>query len=97
MPLPARDRSELGRIGALSRLANENATDMTQAARDRQNSTGPGSRWYEATDPELPEPERERRAKAARDAHMAKMRLARSAAVRKTAAAALAERSLPPT
>ncbi len=58
---------------------------MTKAARDRQNSTGPGSRWYEATDPSLPPDERERRARAAQDAHMSKMRLARSVARRKAA------------
>jgi hypothetical protein len=59
---------------------------MTSAARARQNSTGPGSRWYEATDPDLSPDERQRRATAARDAHMAKMRLSRSVARRRAAA-----------
>jgi len=84
MPLTDTERSDLGRIGIATRLATESTTEMTAAARQVANY----DRYYSQTDPSLPEPERHRRALALRDAHMAKMRLARQVAQRKATEAA---------
>jgi hypothetical protein len=78
MPLTADERSELGRIGVRTRLATEDTTRMTEAARERSN----WGRYYDQTDPGLPHEERVRRAGQLRDAHMARMRLARKVARR---------------
>jgi hypothetical protein len=83
MALTKDERSEIGRIGARTRLAAEDPVKMTEAAR-RQANWG---RYYDKTDPALPEPERIRRAAELREAHMARMRLARRVAMRHAAEA----------
>jgi hypothetical protein len=74
-------RSALGRIGIQSRLAREDRSEMTEAARARANF----GRYYDETPDELPHEERARRAVAARQAHMEKMSLAAAAARRRAA------------
>ena len=88
MPPTASERSEIGRIGAAARLAREDPREMTAAARE-----GLWRKFYDQTDPGLPEPERERRARALRDEHMARMRLAAQKAARKRREAAAEEKS----
>lgn len=59
-----------GRLGIATRLASEDKTEMTRAAR-----TAARARFEEEVDPDrkLPAAERERRANAAHRAHMVKL------------------------
>ena len=63
-------RSQRARIAAYTRAATYDGREVTQAARDTWNR-----RWEDRVDPDrtLPEPERLRRAAAARRAHMARL------------------------
>jgi hypothetical protein len=70
MPKTAAEKSLIGKIGIQTRLANEDPQAMTAAAR-----SGFARRFYDQTDPALPEAERERRAKALMSAHMSRIRL----------------------
>jgi hypothetical protein len=70
MPLNAEQRSLIGRIGAAAR-AGEDGRKRTQAARDAADR-----RFYEQTDPALPEDARRRQADALRRQHLDRMRLA---------------------
>lgn len=88
MPPTAAERSEIGRIGAAARLAREDPKEMTAAARE-----GQWRKFYARTDPSLPGHERERRARALRDEHMARMRLAAQKAARQKREAAERERA----
>jgi hypothetical protein len=68
-------RRDIAVIARAARAAEDQA-DMTAAARQVAN----WGRYYNATDPALPHEERCRQAVARRDAHMARMRLARGGA-----------------
>lgn len=86
MPSADSERSQRARIAALARVAKEpSGTAMTDKAR--------GKFWqsfYDATDPSLPEAERQRQAEAARRLHMT--RLAQKASLkRRKAATAVSE------
>ena len=67
--LDPRDRTAIARVAALTRWANEdphhNAT---------RGQAGLRAKFYDATDPALPEAERQRRATAAYRAHMVGIR-----------------------
>ena len=67
--LDPRDRTAIARVAALTRWANEdphhNAT---------RGQAGLRAKFYDATDPALPEAERQRRATAAYRAHMVSIR-----------------------
>lgn len=86
MPSDSTERSQRARIAALARVAKEpSGTAMTERARSKFRDS-----FYDATDPELPEPERRRQADAAYRLHMT--RLSRRAALaRQRAAAAMQE------
>lgn len=75
MPSTPAHRRDLGKLGNASRQAAEDPREMTAAAREIAN----WQRYYDRTDPALPETERTRKALALRDAHMARMRLAKAA------------------
>jgi hypothetical protein len=70
MALSAEQRSLIGRIGAAAR-AGEDGRSRTQAARDAADR-----RFYDQTDPALPEDERRRLAVVFRRQHLDRMRLA---------------------
>jgi hypothetical protein len=71
-----------GRLGIQARLARENTTDMTRAARSAAQA-----RFAMQVDPnhELPAAERSRRAYAAQRAHMARLAIASAKARRERA------------
>lgn len=80
------ERSQRARIAALTRVSNEpSGTAMTQRARDTF-----WQRFYDQTDPDLPEAERQRQAAAARRLHMTRLSR-RAAAARGKAAEAVQE------
>ena len=88
MSMPSKDteRSQRARIAALARSAQEpSGTAMTEKARSTFRDS-----FYEATDPELPEPERRRQADAAYRLHMTRLSH-RAAKTRQRAAAAMQE------
>jgi hypothetical protein len=64
--------SARGKLGITTRLSREDPQEMTAAARQQAN----WQRYYDQTDPALPEAERQRRARELRHAHMARMQLA---------------------
>jgi hypothetical protein len=69
MPAPNSERSQRARIAALTRSAQEpSGTAMTEKARSTF-----WQRFYDQTDPGLPEAERERQADAARRLHMTRL------------------------
>lgn len=75
MPSSDTERSQRARIAALTRVANEpSGTAMTAKARSAFWQS-----FYDRTDPELPESERQRQADAARRLHMT--RLSHAAAI----------------
>jgi hypothetical protein len=86
MTSDAAERSQRARIAALTRVTQEpSGTAMTEKARSKFWQS-----FYDATDPSLPEAERQRQADAARRLHMT--RLSQKAALkRQRAAAAITE------
>jgi hypothetical protein len=82
MPLTRAQRSLVGQIGIQTRLATEVPAEMTRAARAAFDR-----RFYDQTDPALPEDERQRRAAALRRAHMTRLALAAATARRRRAQA----------
>ena len=69
MPSDGKERSQRARIAALSRVAQEpSGTAMTDKARSAFWQS-----FYDRTDPELPEAERQRQADAARRLHMTRL------------------------
>lgn len=89
MPVSAAERSAIGRIGARTKLANCDPAEATAAARRVAN----WQRFIDQTDPELPMPERERRAVELRRAHMARAALASARSRRLTAEARQQQRA----
>jgi hypothetical protein len=82
MPSEDSERSQRARIAALTRVSREpSGTAMTARARSAFWQS-----FYDATDPGLPEAERQRQADAARRLHMT--RLAQKAALKRRRAAA---------
>jgi hypothetical protein len=82
MPSPDPVRSQHARVAALARIAKEpsGAAMLVKANQAFRDS------FYEATDEELPEKERQRQADAAYRLHMSRLAL-RASAARKRAAA----------
>lgn len=69
MPLDANERAQRATIAALTRVAQEpSGTAMTDKARSKFWKS-----FYDKTDPELPEAERQRQADAARRLHMTRL------------------------
>jgi hypothetical protein len=66
-------RSNAARIGALARWANEDPRPWAE-----KGQAGLQRKFYDQTDPTLPEPERQRRARALFRLHMARLSHARS-------------------
>ena len=86
MPSDAAERSQRARIAALSRVKQEpSGTAMTDKARRTFRES-----FFDATDPELPEPERRRQADAAYRLHMTRISH-RAALARKRRAEAMRE------
>lgn len=80
MPSTPSERSQHARIAALSKIAQApSGTALTEAARRAFLD-----KFYDATDPALPEAERQRQADAARRAHFARLGY-RSAVARRRA------------
>jgi hypothetical protein len=69
----AAQRRSAARIAALTRWANEDPK-----ANAERGQAGLQRRFYDETDPTLPEAERQRRAHCAYRAHMARVRYART-------------------
>jgi hypothetical protein len=69
----AAQRRSAARIAALTRWANEDPK-----ANAERGQAGLQRRFYDQTDPTLPEAERQRRADCAYRAHMARIRYART-------------------
>jgi hypothetical protein len=63
-----RERRNIARIAALTRWANEDPK-----ANAERGQAGLQRKFYDQTDPTLPEAERQRRARAAYRAHMARI------------------------
>jgi hypothetical protein len=88
MPSEESERSQRARIAALTRVAAEpSGTAMTEKARSAF-----WQKFYDATDPGLPEAERQRQADAARRLHMT--RLAQKAALKRQRAAAAVQEAI---
>ncbi len=86
MTSDAGERSQRARIAALTRVSQEpSGTAMTEKARSRFWES-----FYDATDPSLPEAERQRQAEAARRLHMTRLSQ-RAALKRRRAAAAVSD------
>lgn len=86
MPSDAIERSRRARIAALSRVAQApSGTAMTDKARSKFRQS-----FYDRTDPQLPEGERQRQADAAYRLHMTRLSQ-RAAVARRRAAAAMQE------
>lgn len=86
MPSDAQERSEIARLGGLARVAAApSGTAMTESARRAFRDS-----FFDRTDPDLPQAERQRQADAAYKAHMlALSRKAKEARARRREAALL--------
>ncbi len=82
MPLSDAERSLRARLGGLTRSATEDSRERTALARAK----GPGQKglayFLEQVEPDLPEPERIRRATALRGAYFTRLSLAAARARR---------------